>query len=78
MSPDYNLAERSIRLSVTPALVVTDANVMRKISGGAGRSEGATTRLTFASVFHTWTARNLNPFGVRLSALQNPAATTPS
>jgi transposase len=74
---DNNLAERNIRPLVTPALAATGASVMRKISGGSRSSEGMTTRLTLASVFHTWAARNLNPFGECLAALQHPAATAP-
>lgn len=64
---DNNLAERSIRPLV----------IMRKISGGTRSSEGTATRLTLASVFHTWAARNLNPFGECLTALQHPTATAP-
>jgi hypothetical protein len=64
---DNNLAERSIRPLV----------IMRKISGGTRSSEGTLTRLTLASVFHTWAARNLNPFGECLTALQHPTATAP-
>jgi transposase len=61
---DNNLAERSIRPLV----------IMRKISGGTRSAEGSKTRLTLASVFHTWAARNLNPFIACLTALQNPVA----
>ena len=49
---DNNLAERSIRPLV----------IMRKISGGSRSAEGTATRLTLASLLHTWAARNLNPF----------------
>jgi transposase len=62
---DNNLAERSIRPLV----------IMRKISGGTRSSEGTTTRLTLASMFQTWAARNLNPFVECLAALQKPTAT---
>ena len=62
---DNNLAERSIRPLV----------IMRKISGGTRSSEGTTTRLTLASVFQTWAARNLNPFVECLAVLQKPTAT---
>ena len=49
---DNNLAERSIRPLV----------IMRKISGGSRSAEGTKTRLTLASLLHTWSARHLNPF----------------
>jgi transposase len=62
---DNNLAERSIRPLV----------IMRKISGGSRSSEGTKTRLTLASMFHTWAARHLNPFVECLTALQTPVAT---
>lgn len=64
---DNNLAERSIRPLV----------IMRKISGGTRSAEGAKTRLTLASLLHTWAARNLNPFQECLAALQHPTATAP-
>jgi transposase len=64
---DNNLAERSIRPLV----------IMRKISGGTRSAEGTTTRLTLASVLHTWAARNLNPFVECLTALQHPLTTAP-
>jgi transposase len=59
---DNNLAERSIRPIV----------IMRKISGGTRSAEGSKTRLTLASLLHTWAARNLNPFSECLAALQKP------
>ena len=59
---DNNLAERSIRPLV----------IMRKISGGSRSAAGTKTRLTLASLLHTWSARNLNPFGECLAALQQP------
>jgi transposase len=59
---DNNLAERSIRPLV----------IMRKISGGTRSAEGTKTRFTLTSLFHTWAARNLNPFGECLAALQQP------
>ena len=71
---DNNLAGRSIRPLVTPALAVTGASVMRKISGGSRSAEGAKTRLTLASSLHTWADRNLNPFVECLRALQHPIA----
>lgn len=62
---DNNAAERGLRPLV----------IMRKISGGTRSDEGTKTRLTLASLLHTWAARNLNPFTECLVALQNP---TPS
>ena len=64
---DNILAERSIRSLV----------IMRKISGGSRSAEGTKTRLTLASLLHTWAARNLNPFVECLTALQQPVATAP-
>jgi len=64
---DNNLAERSIRPLV----------IMRKISGGTRSAEGTKTRLTLASLLHTWSARNLNPFVECLRTLQQPVATSP-
>jgi transposase len=61
---DNNLAERSIRPLV----------IMRKISGGSRSGKGTKTRLTLASLLHTWAARNLNPFIECLTALQQPTA----
>jgi hypothetical protein len=61
------LAERSIRPLV----------IMRKISGGSRSAEGTKTRLTLASLLHSWTARRLNPFAECLMALQQPVATAP-
>ena len=65
--PTTYLAERSIRPLV----------IMRKISGGSRSAEGTKTRLTLASLLHTWAARNLNPFVECLTALQQPVATAP-
>ncbi len=59
---DNNLAERSLRPLV----------IMRKISGGSRSSKGTRTRMTLATLFHTWAARHLNPFQECLSALQHP------
>ena len=67
---DNNLAERSIRPLVPPALAATGDGVMRKISGGTRSPAGSKTRLTLASVFQTWAARNRNPFTECLTALQ--------
>jgi hypothetical protein len=61
------LAERSIRPLV----------IMRKISGGTRSAEGTKTRLTLASLLHTWAARSLNPIIECLAALQNPVAAAP-
>ncbi len=62
---DNNQAERGIRPLV----------VMRQISGGTRSEEGTKTRLTLASLLHTWAARNLNPFTECLAALQKPTPT---
>lgn len=67
LAADNNLAERSIRPLV----------IMRKISGGSRSAEGTKTRLTLATLLHTWAARNLNPFVECLTALQQPVATAP-
>jgi transposase len=64
---DNNLAERSIRPLV----------VIRKISGGSRSQKGTKTRLSLASLLHTWAARNLNPFTECLTALQRPTAAAP-
>ncbi len=64
---DNNLAERSIRPLV----------IMRKISGGTRSAAGTQTRLTLASLLHTWAARNLNPFLECYAALRQPSATAP-
>ncbi len=53
LSADNNLAERSIRPLV----------VIRKISGGTRSEKGTKTRMVLASLFGTWQARGLNPFG---------------
>lgn len=63
---DNNLAERGLR----PLVIV------RKISGGSRSAEGTRTRMTLATMFHTWAARGLNPFLECLSALQHPATKT--
>ncbi len=64
---DNNLAERSIRPLV----------IMRKVSGGSRSVQGTKTRLTLASLFHTWAARNLNPFVECYATLQQPTAASP-
>jgi transposase len=67
LSADNNLVERSLRPLV----------VLRKISGGSRSDRGTKTRLTLASLFGTWLARNLNPFTQCLTALRHPPATAP-
>jgi len=62
---DNNLAERSLRPLV----------IMRKISGGTRSPAGSQTRLTLASLFATWQARQLNPLLECLAALQHLAPT---
>lgn len=64
LSPDHNLAERSLRPLV----------VIRKISGGSRSPEGTKTRKALASVFATWQARRLNPFDTCLRLLSQAAA----
>jgi transposase len=64
---DNNLVERSLRPLV----------IMRKISGGSRSTEGTITRLTLASLLHTWAARGLNPYHQCLAALQAPRTHTP-
>ncbi len=64
---DNNLAERSLRPLV----------ILRKLSGGSRSKEGSKTRLTLASLFGTWLARDLNPFLQCLTALRHPSATAP-
>ena len=51
LSPDNNLAERSLRSLV----------VQRKISGGSRSADGSPTCMRLASLFQTWLARQLNP-----------------
>ncbi|WP_410328718.1 transposase [Marinobacter sp.] len=62
-----NLAERSLRPLV----------VLRKVSGGSRSDEGTKTRLTLASLFGTWAARDQNPVLACLTALRHPPATAP-
>ena len=57
-----NLAERTVRPFV----------IGRKISGGSRSPLGSAIRCDLATVFHTWTARGLNPFAACLAALQSP------
>jgi transposase len=62
VSPDNNLAERSLRPLV----------VSRKISGGTRSPAGSQTRMTLTSLFQTWQARGLNPLHECLRLLQSP------
>lgn len=48
---DNNLAERALRSLV----------VQRKISGGSRSPQGSKTRMSLATLFETWKARQLNP-----------------
>lgn len=59
LSADNNLAERSVRPLV----------VMRKVSGGTQSERGSRTRMTLASLFGTWRAKDLNPFSECLALL---------
>jgi len=68
MPATNNLAERSLRPLV----------VMRKISGGTRSPAGSKTRLTLASLFQTWQARQRNPFLECLAALSAPAHAPPA
>lgn len=60
VSPDNNLAERSLRPLV----------IARKISGGTRSPAGTTTRMALASLVGTWIARGLNPFTECLTLLR--------
>lgn len=60
--PTNNLAERAVRPLV----------IARKISGGSRSAAGSAIRCDLASLFHTWTARGLNPLTACLAALQTP------
>ena len=66
LSSNNNLAERSLRSLV----------IGRKISGGTRSEKGSKVRMALASLFATWKARGLNPFGQCLSLLAR--ASTPS
>ena len=50
--PDNNAAERSLRHLV----------ISRKISGGTRSGAGSGSKMTLASLFGTWRAKDLNPF----------------
>jgi hypothetical protein len=67
LSADNNLTERSLRPLV----------ILRKMSGGSRSEEGSKTRLTLATLFSTWLARDLNPFLQCLNALRHPPANAP-
>jgi hypothetical protein len=60
VSPTNNLAERAVRPQV----------IARKISGGSRSDIGSVIRCDLATSFHTWTARDLNPFAACTEALQ--------
>lgn len=62
VSATNNLAERAVRPQV----------IARKISGGSRSDAGSAIRCDLASVFHTWSARALNPFAACVEALQTP------
>ncbi|HSH77348.1 MAG TPA: IS66 family transposase, partial [Herpetosiphonaceae bacterium] len=64
LSADNNAAERSLRPLV----------VGRKISGGSRSAAGSATRMSLASLFGTWVARDLNPFEecLRMLSAQTP------
>ena len=62
VSATNNLAERAVRPQV----------IARKISGGSRSPAGSAIRCDLATVFHTWTARGLNPFAACVDALQTP------
>ena len=63
LSPNNNLAERSIRPLV----------VARKISGGSRSQLGTATRMALHSLFETWHARGLNTLQACLQLLsQSP------
>lgn len=62
VSPTNNLAERTVRPQV----------IVRKISGGSRSAAGSAIRCDLATLFHTWSARGLNPFAACLAALQIP------
>lgn len=59
---DNNAAERSLRHRVTA----------RKISGGTRAPAGTTTKMTNATVYGTWRARQLNPFTAARDLLLSP------
>lgn len=61
LSPDNNLAERSLRPLV----------IARKISGGTRSATGTDTRMALATLFGTWQARGRDPFAACLSLLHS-------
>ena len=61
LSPDNNLAERSLRPLV----------IHRKISGGTRSATGTATRMALATLFGTWQARGLDPLATCLSTLHS-------
>jgi len=68
LSPNNNLAERSIRLMV----------VIRKISGGSRSASGSKTTMALASLLETWRVRGLNPFIECLKLLSQKPLPTPT
>ena len=70
---DNNLAQRSIR----PLVIMRKISGRKRSGGGTRSAEGTKTRLTLASLLHTWAARNLNPFLECYAALRQPPATAP-
>jgi transposase len=67
LSPNNNLAERSIRPMV----------VIRKISGGSRSDSGSKTTMALASLLETWRVRGLNPFTECLKLLSQKPVQTP-
>jgi len=68
LSPNNNLAERSIRLIV----------VISKISGGSRSASGSKTTMALASLLETWRVRGLNPFTECLKLLSQKPLPTPT
>lgn len=64
VTPDNNLAERSLRHSV----------VSRKISGGTRSAQGTATKLTLATLFGTWRIQGRNPYRACFNLLASPQA----
>ena len=60
--PDNNAAERSLRHLV----------ISRKISGGTRSDQGTSTKMTLASLFGTWRAREVNPLLACRQLLASP------
>ncbi len=62
VAADNNQAERSLRHAV----------ISRKISGGTRSAAGTETKLTLATLFGTWRARDLNPYRACYELLSSP------